>query len=278
MVYDFLAENSSLLEEIMEEYYSLRMKGHSRETALAKIYERYKAESNDEDDRPFVRVAVALALCRKKELTPEARDDALQAIELLRSSASDGGVPYSSCDLDRLIRYVSEGRTGPEAAYRARKKYDPGWRVGDTFIHPFSQSAAEQMGLSGWCIVIRKVGEYQDRKSRHMQLAYFTICSAGAIPQTDADVRALGYLRMMEHDNGWDYLGQFCLKSKRDEEMWGLQKIGCFPDAGCPDDATIENPLVSMPFFGVLHRDSQLLDYEDQVCHLIRFNGIHRST
>ena len=81
---------------------------------------------------------------------------------------------------------------------------------------------------------------------------------------------------MMEHDNGWDYLGQLCFKSKKDEELWRLKKIGCYPNAGIPADATTENPLVSMPFYGVLQRNSQVLDYEDQVCHLIKFRGIKK--
>lgn len=277
MMYGFLAEDNSLVDEIIDSYSSLRLHGHSREASLARICQSFEAELSDEDDRPFVLIAIALALCKKRELTPQTRNDALQAIELLRKRPSDHSVPYNTRDFDRLIGYLSADRIGPEVPYRARKAYDPGWSIGDTFIHPFSQSAAEQMGLLGWYIVFRKVGEYLDRKSRHMQLVYITVCPPDAIPQTDTELSSLGYLRMMEHDNGWDYLGQLCFKSKKDEDQWDLHKIGCFPNAGIPNDAITEDPIVSMPFYGVLHRNSQVLDYEDQVCHLIKFRGIKRS-
>ncbi len=276
MMYDFLAEDSSLVDEVIDCYSFLRLHGHNREASLARICMNFEAELSDEDERPFVLIAMALALCKKKELTTQARNDALQSIELLRKESPDHSVPYTSRDYDRLIRYLSEDQIGPEAPYRARKTYDPGWSIGDTFIHAFSQPSADQMGLLGWYVVFRKVGEYLDRKSRHMQLVYITVCSEDAIPQTDAELSSLGYLRMMEHDNGWDYLGQLCFKSKKDEEQWKLQKIGCFPNAGIPDDATTEDPLVSMPFYGVLHRNNQVLDYEDQVCHLIKFRGIKK--
>ena len=276
MTYGILSEDSSLVDEIIDGYSFLRLHGHNREESLARICMNFEAELSDEDDRPFVLIAMALALCKKKELTTQARSDALQSIELLRKRTSNHSVPHASRDYDRLIGYLAEDQIGPEAPYRARKTYDPGWSIGDTFIHAFSQPAADQMGLLGWYVVFRKVGEYLDRKSRHMQLVYITVCPADAIPQTDAELSSLGYLRMMEHDNGWDYLGQLCFKSKKDEGQWRLHKIGRFPNAGIPDDATAEDPLVSMPFYGVLHRNSQVLDYEDQVCDLIKYCGINK--
>ena len=277
MVYDFLTESSPIPEEIMDEYATLRMRGYSRESSIAQIREKYEAELNDEDDRPLVLVAVALALSRKKELTPQTRDDALQSIELLREQESDCGMAYVPRDLDAPTRYLSADRVGPEATHRVKKTYDPGWNIGDTFIHAFSQPEGEKTGLLGWYIVIRKVGEYLDNKSRHMQLAYLTICPADAIPQTDAELQALGCLRMMEHDNGWDYLCQFSFSNKKDEERWQLQKIGCFPNAGCPDDATVEDPRVSMPLFGILRRNSSVLSYEDDVCWWVKSHGIHKN-
>ena len=111
-----------------------------------------------------------------------------------------------------------------------------------------------------------------------MQLVYITICRPDSIPKTERELRALGCLRMMKHDEKWDYIGQLFFRNRKDEETWRLRKIGCFPNAGAPNDSTRENPLVSMPLFGTLRRNSNHLDYEDLVCHLIRFCGINKKT
>lgn len=278
MVYRYLYENYPLVQEVIDYYISLRMHGCSRDFSLDRIYEKYHQELSDTDERHFVIIAIAMALCKKKELSPRIRNDALLAVDQLRRNALEYGAENELCIYDKLTSYLSENRIGPEATYRAKKQYDPGWKTGDTFIHAFSQPSAEEIGLSGAYVVFRKVGEYLDQKGHHVQLVYVTVCSADSIPKTDADLKVLGFLRMMEHDKKWDYLGQLFFRSKKDEEQWKLEKIGCFPNAGCPNDATIENPLVCMPFFGILHRNSDILDYEDLVCHLIKLRGINRAT
>ena len=113
MTYSFLSEDSSLVDEIIDSYSFLRLHGHNREASLARICMNFEAELSDEDERPFVLIAMALALCKKKELTTQARNDALQSIELLRKESPDHSVPYTSRDYDRLIRYLSEDQIGP---------------------------------------------------------------------------------------------------------------------------------------------------------------------
>ena len=271
MGFRFLNEYNSVVEEILDRYPVLRKRGNGRDRSIKLLHEEYGQELSDEDDRSYVLVALALALCRKTELTQPIRDEALQAVGQLREQ-----VPNRNKAFDKLLAYLSEDRIGPEAIYRSRKIYDPQWRIGDTFIHAFSQPAAEKAGLSGWYVVFRKVGEYVDQEDHHMQLVYVTLCPPASIPKTDEELRSLGYLRVMLHDHGWDYLVQLYFKSRKDEEKWQLQKIGCFPDAGSPADATVEDPLVSMPFFGALHRNTDELAYENQVCSLYKLRGIGR--
>lgn len=273
MTYNFLFEESWIIEEVLTKYQRLRELGLNRENSIAEIFTVFKNELVDKDDQDYLIISIAIALCIKNELTEQSRIDALESINKLKNKELnyDQQLKY-----EKLARFISEKHIGPEAGYRAKKKYDPEWKIGDTFIHAFSQPNAMKMGLDGWYAVLRKVGEYTDQQGHHIQLVYITICSAESIPKTDEELQALGCLRMMEHDYGWDYLGQLYFKNKRDEERWQLKKIGCFLNVAIPVDATIENPLVCMPFSGVLHRNSEILAYEDRICQMIKNNGINK--
>ena len=274
MKIDFLMEYNSIIEEISDSYTALRNKGKGREVSIDIIRETFQKEFMDEDDRPYAEIALALALCKKDELTQKIKDDALRSVEQMKAREDRNDDSQRNSKYVELFRYLSGKGTGPEAKYKMRKTYDPGWVVGDTFIHPFSQMAADKTGLHGWYIVMRKVGEYVSTEYRHMQLVYITICPPEKIPRTDEELRELGFLRMMDHTYAWDYLGQLYFKNKKDEQSWDLQKIGCFPDAGCPDDASEENPLVSMPIFGGVEKDG-MLSFEYQVCRFIKSRGIY---
>lgn len=268
-----LFENHPIMMDIIDDYTTRRMLGYSRKQSVDAIYERFQDELRDEDDRPFVHIATALALCEKCELTQEIRSEALKAVEYLKSNDFYNESKNETIDYESLIQALSARKIGQEAKYRKSRQYDPGWKLGDTFAHPLTKSISAEADLAGNYILFRKVGEYTDHKNHKVQLVYVTICPADSIPKTDDDLRSLGCLRMMQHDTGWDYLGQLFFKNRKDQEKWGLQKIGCFPNAGEPDDATAENPLVSMPFFGVLKSDSDSLAYEAQVYKLFRLYG-----
>lgn len=265
--------NYPIINEIFDDYVNLRSQGFNINDSVTRIKKDWHEELNDEDDAPFVIIGIALALCQKQELTRQAQNEALAAANTLKNRSM-----ISGSDHDMIISRLSDDRIGKDKAYRpAKRAYDPCWKIGDTFVHAFTQSRAKEMGLCGQYIVIRKVGDYLNYKRQKRELVYITVCSKDSIPKTDEELLALGYLRMMEHDDGWDYLGQLHFTSKKDEERWKLQKIGCFPNAGNPSDATVENPVVSMPFFGILHRNSDTLDYEDQVCSLMKRRGFGKA-
>ena len=78
---------------------------------------------------------------------------------------------------------------------------------------------------------------------------------------------------MMQHNDKWDYVAQIMVKSKAQEKKLGLTKIGNFDGIDRPQDSTIENPLVAMPFFGFLKRDDKYPNYEDQICSSYRRYG-----
>ena len=274
---DELFDEGSFIEEIKDLYTDLRLDGKNREQAIKEICEQYADVLRDDvEEGSAIRIAIALALCKKKELTVEVREDAVRAIETLRKLSLEEEDPWFPADyFDKFLKRLSEKYLGPEAVYRKKRTYDPGWETGDTFIHPFTIQRAEKMGLAGWYIVIRKVGEYLTKDNRHEQLVYITVCPPDAIPTTKEELESLGCLRMMSHDKGWEYIGQLSFSSRKDEERWQLTKIGCFPDAGSPADAyEVGSPYTKMPFFGALHKNSTELSYENTVCLYIKQNGI----
>ncbi len=168
-----------------------------------------------------------------------------------------------------------ETRQGNEAAYRAKRFYAPDWAVGDTFCHTLTHPRATALGIEGWFILFCKVGEYMDWIEQPIQLMYVTLCPPGELPQTSAQLQALGILRMMRHDETWDYLAQLTIQSKRGETAFALSKIGNFPDIVPPEDRTVENPQVSMPLFSMREKGEPWPAYEDQICRLYRRNGMY---
>ena len=276
---EYYFDEGSFVEEIKDLYADLRLDGKTRDQAINEIYEEYAdVLQNDIEEGSVIRIAIALALSRKNELTLEAREEAVNAIEILRKRSFEEEDPWiPSGYFDKFLKKLSEKHLGSEAVYRKKRTYDPGWEIGDTFIHPFTIRKAMEMGLTKWYIVIRKIGEYLDKENHHNQLVYITICPPDAIPATKEELDSLGYLRMMKHDKGWDYIGQLSFSSRKDEERWQLTKIGCFPDAGRPADAMEENPYVTMPFFGVLHKNSSEFSYEKAICLYIKQNGIGKN-
>ena len=58
------------------------------------------------------------------------------------------------------------------------------------------------------------------------------------------------------------------------EASYELTKIGNFPDAGHPKSWIEESPWFGRPLFGKIKRDSQHVDYEEDICFAYRNNGI----
>lgn len=266
-----LTEYFPLLGDLPADYRIYRRKGLSRAAALEQLRADYEAELADEQDGAIVRLGLALALCRRRELTESVRADALEALgEIARWEE----VPASSIR-NLKTKLQDPAYLGEEAAVRVYKPYLPDWKVGDTFSHLLAHPMAEKVGLSGYCVLFRKAGELIDWAGEHRQLVYVSLCPPGSLPSTTEALRQLGYLRMMERGGGrWDYFAQIKLKSRRDEAGYGLTFLGNFPDVGRPKGQGQENLLTAMPLFGKQHRGDDYPDYEDSICRLYRQNGI----
>ena len=82
---EYYFDEGSFVEEIKDLYADLRLDGKTRDQAINEIYEEYAdVLQNDIEEGSVIRIAIALALSRKNELTLEAREEAVNEIEILR--------------------------------------------------------------------------------------------------------------------------------------------------------------------------------------------------
>lgn len=248
-----------LSSEIQSQYVAYRRQGAGRNSAIELLTEVYAQELRDTDDAPAVVEGILLALAKKKELSHEI---ALQMQGYL-SQCLPNRVKKSEALLSALELY------GSEAVYRHRIPYDPQWQIGDLFSHTLCSPRSREIGIWGWSILFYKVGAYQDDKGVQMQLVYLSVCPSGQEPTSEAQLQSLGFLRMMCHGKIWDYLAQIEAKSKRYIDSFKLTKLGNFQNIPHPADRTDENPLVSLPLFGVMKKENSYPDFEDQVCNII---------
>ena len=77
----------------------------------------------------------------------------------------------------------------------------------------------------------------RDKQGTRVQLVYTSICPPGQEPATAQQLEALGFVRMMDHGNKWDYLAQIEAKSKRYLSSFGLVKIGNLANVRPPASA-----------------------------------------
>lgn len=254
-------------------YQAYRTNGESRSSAIDRIREEYSGELQDSDDRVAVLMAIAQALCRKKELTSELAEETLSAIGEYRACQKMD--TYTKKYLARIEAKLTDlAMIGPEAHYPKRRQYIPDWQTGDLFSHTLTHPQSEKLGIHGWIILFYKVGEFSDRKGKLRQLMFITLCPPGKEPTTDRELEQLGFLRMMPAGCGYDYFVQIVPKSKKDEQGYGLTRIGNFMNVTAPTDWAKENPLVSMPMFAYLRKDDLYPSYENHICLLYKQLGL----
>lgn len=263
---------SPLIDDIQAQYKRYRTSGKNRAESVAIIESSYATELQDDDDHVAVRIGIALSLSKKKELTNEITAKTLVAIHQARESTVLDAIrsQYLS-KIEQLLGDTS--LQGKEAVYRQRTPYVPDWKIGDLFSHTLIYPKAKLLGIEGWTILFYKIGECVDELQHCRQLVYVSLCPPGKEPVTSSQLQALGFLRMMNHDDKWDYMAQIVIKSKKDETSYDLTRIGNFQNIILPSDRTDENPLCAMPLFGCLRKGDPWPDYEDQICRMFRKYG-----
>lgn len=263
---------SPLVDDVQKQYVGHRKSGKNRAVAIDLVCKSHAQELHDPDDRLAILVGITLSLYKKKELfEPFATETLCEIQRAFQTSPRDNETSSYLEEVENCLK--DESAYGNEAFYKRASSYLPDWQIGDMFSHPLTHPAAEELGIKGWFILLYKVGDFVDEFDVHRQLMFVSLCPSDKIPSCNSDVQQLPFLRMMQLGDKSEYLAQITIKSKKDENAYGLTKIGYYPNISYPNDYVDENPLTSMPLLGRVRRDSPCPSYEDQICRLYRKYG-----
>lgn len=260
-----------LIHEIYTKYIFFRNHNCSSTETLEKIFLDYSHELNDDDDSFSIFSGIALAQRDYGEIDEHTKQTAMELANHRLGEAEKNEIKI----IESILMQLSKENSSPKSKKTAKSSsYTVNWIVGDTFCHQFTHPDSEIAGIYGWFLLFRKVGEYIDWKGHPIQLGYLSVCPQDAIPQTVEALNKLGFLRVMNHGEKWDYLVQANIQSKRAENALKMERIGCFPNAICPTDEMQSSPEVSMPLFNGIDKKTGCPSYEDVICRFYRWYGI----
>lgn len=228
-------------------------------------------------------MALAYALCKKSELTPELQQQAINAALQLRDYRDENATSTFILTVEKAI--TAPEAIGSEVTYPQKKQYDPGWKIGDTFSHRLTTPNSRNLGLSGSLVLLRKIGSYQDAEGNLKQIVCLTLCAADCIPKDSEELNALGLLPMMKDNGHYKYWGQLSLTSKRKEKSFAFEQNGNYPSIPIPKDGCDKDPRLARPLFGTIVKGSsypaslEVEDYpcyEDDICLCYRMFGVKK--
>lgn len=256
--------SSPIIGEVRSAYLKCRKNGMTRSEVIKKIRRSYAEELQDVDDRLPVLLGLTLALSKNHELIESLADEVLDEIRRLKAD----GIPESfrRADFSEIEEFLKDTSLyGEEAYFKPPSKYIPDWKPGDTFIHKLTYHASEELGISGWYIILYKICDFTDGYGDVRQLMCVSLCPPDRIPTCGSELEELGLLCMMYMDKP-EYLSQLTIKSKRAENAYELTKIGNFPNIRVPASILEENHLTASPLFSFKKWTAPCPGYEDQIC------------
>ena len=230
-----------MLSEIRDEYIQLRQKGNSRADATQALILSYANEitTGAEDDGVVFWIGLADAQYRRKELTADAAQKALAAldqIEQLDWNITPGDISR------RRIRYAEAPM--PERKVVKTKKFRCTWKIGDTFAYKLSGPDTDACGLSGKYVLLRKVDELEFGDGRLLPIVTFTIWDEEPLPKTAEEFQKQPLLRLVSGRLGLpktlnEYRGEMLFTRKSMLDALSLIYLGNFTDVSMPEDEAI---------------------------------------
>lgn len=160
----------------------------------------------DEDDGPIARIAIAKVQIRRKELTKNTAEKAIEALEYVREG--NGHFQISRQEIDKLLvqlknssNYIGiEKSTQIPKTLQKRRKFQLDWKYGDVYAFPFSGDAMETSALAGKYCLLRVVG-HTDKTYRNGErifpICYLSIWDEVDLPKNSQEIQNAGLLQMM---------------------------------------------------------------------------------
>ena len=244
-----------LAEDIKNEYEELLEKGKNNKEAIEDIYQIYKEEIEDSEEKSVFWMVLADILYKNKNLTEFIKEKALKEIELgenlerWKNEASEEDYIIRKKEIEKLKKKLvsyQECEKNVGAKNKSIKKIANNnileWKIGDTYAYKIQDSKFE-----GQYFILRKVQDcmYYNNTRYQSAIIYVQITSNKEIPKNEEEIDKLEYIVMTNKGNvKYQYRTQLYQIPRKMPTQ--LIYLGNFKNMKNPNDEYIEKEEISV--------------------------------
>ena len=244
-----------LAEDIKNEYEELLEKGKNNKEAIEDIYQIYKEEIEDSEEKSVFWMVLADILYKNKNLTKFVKEKALKEIELgenlerWKNEASEEDYIIRKKEIEKLKKKLvsyQECEKNVGAKNKSIKKIANNnileWKIGDTYAYKIQDSKFE-----GQYFILRKVQDcmYYNNTRYQSAIIYVQITSNKEIPKNEEEIDKLEYIVMTNKGNvKYQYRTQLYQIPRKMPTQ--LIYLGNFKNMKNPNDEYIEKEEISV--------------------------------
>ena len=227
------------IQDIKREYITLRRNGMGRYSATTEMQRRYHNELSIglSDDGILFWIGMAIGQYTLKELECEVANRGLASLEELATNAE---ISHKEKEIYKLKFSVE-----PMAECKVSKKqtqYRCQWKLGDTFAYCLRGPEAEENGLEGQYMLLRKVDEFEETDGRLLPIVTFTLWDSPVLPTTsdefgNATMLKLSSRRFGLPDDLFEYRAKIMFTGRK--QLGDFQFVGNFQTIQIPKDEVI---------------------------------------
>ena len=238
-----------LAEDIKNEYEELLEKGKNNKEAIEDIYQIYKEEIEDSEEKSVFWMVLADILYKNKNLTKFVKEKALKEIELgenlerWKNEASEEDYIIRKKEIEKLKKKLDsyqECEKNAETKNKSTKKISKNnifeWKIGDTYAYKIQDSKFE-----GQYFILRKVQDcmYNNNTRYQSAIIYVQITTDKKVPKYQEEIDKLEYIIIGNEGNvKHEYRMQLYQIPRKINEK--LVYVGNFKNVITPKDEYIE--------------------------------------
>lgn len=233
----------SIIAEVSRTYRKHRQEGLSRTDTTNKLLESYRDEISigKEDDALLFWVALADAQYSCRELSEDIAIRGLAALDALTKTDFE----ITPGDIVRRRERYQKAPMPERAEIRKTQKFRCKWKLGDTFAYRLSGPHAENVGISGRYILLRKVDEKLfDKDGPIVPVVTFTLWDDKKLPENALEFQRLPLLklengRLGSPETHFEYRALLTVMSTRAVNQLNLLYLGNFADVSLPENEVL---------------------------------------
>lgn len=225
-----------MLGDIKSEYAKLRQNRKSRDQAVQVLMMQYQNELTigAEDDGLLFWVGLADAQYALKELSAEVAAQGLVALDQLETAIPE----ITPGDLQRRRKQYVCAPMPERTQVRKPKKFRCQWQIGDTFAYQMSGPEAEENGIAGDYVLLRKVDEMEN-VGRIVPIVTLTHWKEAQLPTNAVEFQRVPILRLCHGrlDSpaaAYEYRTEILFTSEKQVKDLQLRYLGNFADVPMP--------------------------------------------